>query len=158
MTTACAAGVDVGRDYFDVGVAPSGGGFRALSNSEGVISVVTRLRRAGVRRVVLESIGGYSARLVRALAEAGFEVGVGDPKRIRALRLAEGKRAKTDRLDAQLARRTASCSRWTRPRPRPRPEVGWGRAGSGPCAGSRSGARTVDGARLSFSLCSHVRA
>ena len=44
---------------------------------------------------------------MRGLADAGFEVGVVDPKRIRALRFAEGKRAKTDRLDAGLIARFA---------------------------------------------------
>lgn len=107
MTMSCAAGVDVGRDFFDVGLAPSGQVFRAANGSQGVEAVVSRLRRAGVGRVVLESIGGYGARLVRALAEAGFEVGVIDPKRIRALRIAEGRRAKTDRLDAKLIARFA---------------------------------------------------
>lgn len=107
MTHVCAAGVDVGRDFFDVGVAPSGRVFRAANGPKGVLAVVERLRREGVRRVVLESIGGYAARLVRALADAGFEVGVIDPKRIRALRIAEGKKAKTDRLDAKLIARFA---------------------------------------------------
>lgn len=107
MTIACAAGVDVGRDYLDVGLAPSGQVFRAENAPAGIGAVVARLRRAGACRVVLESIGGYGARLVRALAEAGFEVGVIDPKRIRALRIAEGKRAKTDRLDAKLIARFA---------------------------------------------------
>ncbi|HVY35212.1 MAG TPA: IS110 family transposase [Caulobacteraceae bacterium] len=105
--TICAAGIDVGRDYFDVGLAPSGRVFRAASGDLGVEAVVGRLRCEGVRRVVLESIGGYAAKLVRALAEAGFEVGVIDPKRIRALRIAEGRRAKTDRLDAKLIARFA---------------------------------------------------
>jgi transposase len=107
MTMCCAAGVDVGRDFFDVGLAPSGQVFRTANGAKGIEAVVTRLRRAGVGRVVLESIGGYAARLVRALADAGFEVGVIDPKRIRALRIAEGKRAKTDRLDARLIARFA---------------------------------------------------
>lgn len=107
MTHACAAGVDVGRDYFDVGLAPSGRTFRTLNGPRGVEAVVARLRQAGAAKVVVESIGGYAARLVRALAEAGFEVGVIDPKRIRALRIAEGKRAKTDRLDAGLIARFA---------------------------------------------------
>ncbi|MEO8113954.1 MAG: IS110 family transposase [Phenylobacterium sp.] len=107
MTTVCAAGVDVGRDFFDVGLAPSGRVFRAVNGPAGVETVVERLRGEGVVRVVLESIGGYAARLVRALAEAGFEVGVIDPKRIRALRIAEGKKAKTDRLDARLIARFA---------------------------------------------------
>jgi transposase len=107
MTVLCAAGVDVGRDFLDVGVAPSGRVFRTANGPKGVQAVVERLRREGVGRVVLESIGGYGAHLVRALADAGFEVGVIDPKRIRALRIAEGKRAKTDRLDAGLIARFA---------------------------------------------------
>lgn len=111
MTSLCAAGVDVGRDFFDVGLAPSGRVFRTPNGAKGVEAVVTRLRREGVGRVVLESIGGYAARLVRALADAGFEVGVIDPKRIRALRIAEGKKAKTDRLDAALIARFALIMR-----------------------------------------------
>jgi len=107
MGYGCAAGVDIGRDYFDVGLAPSGDVFRAVNGPAGIETVVARLKRAGVGKVVLESIGGYGARLVRALAEGGFEVGVVDPKRIRALRIAEGKRAKTDRLDARLIARFA---------------------------------------------------
>ena len=107
MTMSCVAGVDVGRDYFDVGLAPSGRVFRTTNGANGVASVIGRLRRAGAQRVVLESIGGYGARLVRGLAQAGFEVGVVDPRRIKALRIAEGKRAKTDKLDAQLIARFA---------------------------------------------------
>ena len=107
MTAALAAGVDVGRDYFDVAFAPQGRTFRAPNSPGGVETIVARLRRAGVRKVVMESIGSFGARLVRALAEAGFEVGVVDPRRIKALRLAEGKRAKTDRLDAALIARFA---------------------------------------------------
>jgi len=107
MTHACAAGVDVGRDYLDVGLAPSGQVFRVANGSSGIEALIGKLRRAGAAKVALESIGGYGAGLVRALAEAGFEVGVIDPKRIRALRIAEGKRAKTDRLDAGLIARFA---------------------------------------------------
>ena len=107
MAGLCAAGVDVGRDFFDVGLEPSGRVFRTASGPQGVKMVVERLRREDVGRVVLESIGGYAAHLVRALAEAGFQVGVIDPKRIRALRIAEGKKAKTDRLDAKLIARFA---------------------------------------------------
>jgi transposase len=107
MTHACAAGVDVGRDYFDVGLAPSGKVFRTANGRQGIETLVARLKHEGAGKVVLESIGGYAGRLVRALAEAGFEVGVIDPKRIRALRIAEGKRAKTDRLDAGLIARFA---------------------------------------------------
>jgi transposase len=119
MTTQIiAAGVDVGRDFLDVALAPSGGWFKTANAPAGVAAVVERLKRKGVRRVVLESIGPYGARLVRALAGAGFEVGVVDPRRIKALRIAEGGRAKTDRLDARLIARFAlSMSGAARPVP-----------------------------------------
>jgi len=107
MTDVCAAGIDVGRDHLDVALAPSGRAFRVPNSQGGISGLIVRLRRAGAGRVVLEAIGGYAARLVRALADAGFAVGVVDPKRISALRLAEGRRAKTDRLDAQLIARFA---------------------------------------------------
>jgi transposase len=107
MTAALAAGVDVGRDFLDVAIAPGGRAFRASNSAQGVSSIVARLRRAGVRRVVMESIGGYGAGLLRALAQSEVEVGVVDPRRIKALRVAEGRRAKTDRLDAELIARFA---------------------------------------------------
>ncbi|MDO9586801.1 MAG: IS110 family transposase [Brevundimonas sp.] len=108
MTTmTCAAGVDVGRDWLDVAVAPAGRAFRAPNAPGGLKLVTARLKRAGVARVVLESIGTYGTPLVRALAQAGFQVGVVDPRRVKALRLAEGRRAKTDRLDAALIARFA---------------------------------------------------
>jgi transposase len=107
MTSTIAAGIDVGRDSLDVAILPTGRSFRAPNVPQGIAVVVDRLKRAGVVRVVIEAIGAYAHHLVRALAEAGFEVGIVDPKRIRALRLAEGKRAKTDRLDARLIARFA---------------------------------------------------
>lgn len=108
MTAAfLAAGVDVGRDFLDVAIAPGGRAFRASNCPKGVAQIVTRLRRAGVRRVVMESIGSYGAGLLRALARDDLEVGVVDPRRIKALRTAEGRRAKTDRLDAELIARFA---------------------------------------------------
>lgn len=103
----CAAGIDIGRDFLDVAVLPQNRSFRAPNAPAGISVLVDRLARMGVKRVVLESIGAYAQRLVRALAEAGFDIGVVDPRRIGALRLAEGGRAKTDRLDAKLIARFA---------------------------------------------------
>lgn len=107
MTIASAAGIDVGRDWLDVAIAPSGQHFRLANQPAALARLPSRLRRAGVDRVVLESTGAPAARLVRTLAEAGMVLGVVDPRRIKALRLAEGKRAKTDRLDAGLIARFA---------------------------------------------------
>ena len=49
----------------------------------------------GRRTGVLEAIGSYTHALVQALAAAGFAVGLVNPRRIKAFRVAEGKRAKT---------------------------------------------------------------
>jgi len=105
--SACAAGIDVGKNFFDVGMAPTGHAFRVPNAPKGVAVVIDRLRRVKVRRVVLEAIGPYAAPLIAALRSNGFEVGVVNPRRIKAFRDAEGRRAKTDRLDAGLIARFA---------------------------------------------------
>jgi transposase len=102
-----AAGIDAGQRYLDVGFAPSGKTFRVANLAEGIATLIERLTQAGIRRVVLEAIGPYAQRLVQALAAAGFEVGIVNPRRIKAFRDAEGGRAKTDRLDARLIARFA---------------------------------------------------
>ncbi len=107
MPLTIAAGIDAGHRFLDVGFAPSGKTFRVPNLAEGIASIIERLTRERVRRVVLEAIGPYAQRLVQALAVAGFEVGVVNPRRIKAFRDAEGRRAKTDRLDARLIARFA---------------------------------------------------
>ncbi len=107
QSLALAAGIDVGQRFLDVGLAPSGKTFRVPNAAEGVAAVVERLTQAGVGRVVLEAIGPYARQLVSALGAAGFEVGLVNPRRIKAFREFEGRRAKTDRLDARLIARFA---------------------------------------------------
>jgi transposase len=102
-----AAGIDVSQRFLDVGLAPSGKTFRVPNAAEGIAAIVERLAQEGVGRVVLEAIGPYAQRLVSALAMAGFEVGLINPRRIKAFREFEGRRAKSDRLDARLIARFA---------------------------------------------------
>jgi transposase len=107
MTTACAAGIDAGKTYLDVGIEPSRRRFRVANAAPGIEDTVAQLQRAGVHKVVLEAIGPYAYGVVSRLVAAGFEVGLVNPRRIKAFREAEGKRAKTDRLDAGLIARFA---------------------------------------------------
>lgn len=107
MTALMTAGIDVGQKYLDVGFSRECKPFRSLNSTEGIADIVGRLRLAGVRRVAMEAIGPYAQRLTQALGFAGFEVGVINPQRIRAFRQAEGRHAKTDRLDAGLIARFA---------------------------------------------------
>lgn len=107
MTLARAAGIDVGQRFLDVGLAPSGKSFRLKNIGAAFDDLIERLRRESVVRVVIEAVGGYAQPLVDALARAGFEISIVNPRRIKAFRDAEGKRAKTDRLDAGLMARFA---------------------------------------------------
>jgi hypothetical protein len=82
MTTQIiAAGVDVGRDFLDVALAPSGGWFKTANAPAGVAAVVERLKRKGVRRVVLESIGPYGrdwcARLPAPVSKWAWSIRAG---------------------------------------------------------------------------------
>ena len=120
MTLLIAAGIDAGQRFLDVALAPSGRTFRTPNTPAGIAQIVQRLAAQDVRRVVLEAIGPYTRGLVTALAGAGFEVGLVNPRRIKAYREAEGRRAKTDRLDAGLIARFAlTMSETLRPLPTP---------------------------------------
>ena len=107
MTLIAAAGIDAGKACLDVAFAPGTTTFRVDNTAAGIRFILTRLKRAGITRVVLEAIGGYAQPLVRALATKGFSVGLVNPRRIKAFRDAEGRRAKNDRLDAALIARFA---------------------------------------------------
>ena len=117
---AIAAGIDVGQRFLDIGLAPSGKTFRVPNAPTGIATIVARLAQDGVRRVVLEAIGPYAQRLVQALAAAGFEVGVVNPRRIKAFRDAEGRRAANNRgdlacLDGKRGLTLPAAFRQTRP-------------------------------------------
>jgi transposase len=107
MAAITVAGIDVGKLYLDVGIAPAGKRFRVHNDNRGIHSLVARVSAAAVQRVVLEAIGPYARKVVAALRTAGIEVGLVNPRRIKAFRDAEGRRAKTDRLDADLIARFA---------------------------------------------------
>jgi transposase len=102
-----AAGVDIGRDHLDVAIAPTGLVKRVPNTEAGVAKLLAALHRHEVKTLVIEAIGPYSHRLIRALRGLDLSVGIVNPQRIRAWRTAEGKRAKNDRLDAQAIARFA---------------------------------------------------
>lgn len=107
MTAAFAAGIDAGKTYLDIGIEPSRKHFRVANVAAGIEDAIARLQQAEVRKVVLEAIGPFAQAAVTQLVAAGFEVGLVNPRRIKAFREAEGGRAKTDRLDARLIARFA---------------------------------------------------
>ena len=66
MTT-CAAGIDAGKTYLDIGIEPSHRHFRVANADAGIEETIERLRHAGVQKVVLEAIGPYASAVVNRL-------------------------------------------------------------------------------------------
>ena len=112
-------GIDVSKARLDVAVLPSGE-VRSSSNDEvGFDELITWFRALGPKLVVMEATGGYEAPLASALAVAGIEVAVINPRLVRDFGKALGKLAKTDRIDAQVI---ALFAEKVSPEPRPLPD------------------------------------
>jgi transposase len=92
------AGVDVAKDSF---VLHFQGRTSTLANdAKGCTRLVRILQRGGPVQIILEATGGYEQAVVRALHAAGIAVSVLEPSRVRAFAKAQGRRAKTDPIDA----------------------------------------------------------
>ena len=100
--TGQSVGIDISEDFLDVYLHPAGKEVRLPHNDEGTASLLALLSDFAIERVVLESTGGLQRRLVRSHQEAGYDVSVVNPERIRAYRRLVGRVAKTDRIDARL--------------------------------------------------------
>lgn len=110
-------GVDVAKRWIDVHHLATG-------RAERVETTPAALRRfargAKGARVVLEASGGYERPLLEALRRAGVETCRVNPARARHFAIADGRLAKTDRVDAEiLARMGASMSLVPEPEPDP---------------------------------------
>jgi transposase len=97
-------GLDIAKDQLDYCINDSDEG-SLLNTHEARAAFVEKLKLLGLARVVCEASGGYEKIVVAELLEAGIEVCVVQPGRVRAFAYAEGLLAKTDRIDARLLRR-----------------------------------------------------
>src|SRR5215218_2851997 len=97
-------GLDIAKDRLDYTV-DSTRCSHVPNTTSGHARLVEALRPLRHVRVICEATGGYERAVVAALLDAGYEVCVVSPGRVRAFAHAEGLLAKTDRLDAQLLRR-----------------------------------------------------
>ena len=74
-----------------------------LANESSALSkLCTELKAIPGAHVVCEATGGYQDLLVNALHQSQIPVSVLNPAHVRASAHAQGKRAKTDRIDAQM--------------------------------------------------------
>lgn len=114
-------GIDVAKERLDVHLLPSNEAFSVTRDAKGLEDLVTRLRRYGVERIVIEATGGYENIVVASLAAAGLPVVVVNPRQIRDFARSMGRLAKTDAIDAYVL---ALFAERIRPeiRPLPKPE------------------------------------
>lgn len=109
-------GIDVSKDRLDVFVHPSGERLAVDNEAAGIEMLVARLRAIGADGIGLEGTGGLEKLAVAELAAAGLPVLVLNPAQVRHYAQAEGKRAKTDRIDAAVIARFLAA---TKPQLRP---------------------------------------
>jgi len=94
------AGVDVGKDHL---YAHAGGEDRRFANDrDGLRALDGWLRRHGIERVVMESRGHLRRSVHRSLHDLGHAVSVVDPSWPRHFAMSTGRRAKADRIDAEM--------------------------------------------------------
>lgn len=113
-------GVDVSKDGLDVAIRPGGETLRFPHTAAGIRKLLKKLSALAVALVCMEATGGYEQKLALALHDAGFQVAVVNPRRMRRFADAAGNLAKTDALDARIIARYAEVMnppRWQRPDP-----------------------------------------
>jgi transposase len=91
-------GIDVSKDKLDVCHA---GRFKQYPNTPAGHDKLVKGLPASCF-VVVEATGGYERRVVKALLDNEVPVHVANPKRVRDFAKAQGKLAKTDRIDAAV--------------------------------------------------------
>jgi transposase len=111
-------GIDVSKAWLDVAVRPDGTGMRVANDTAGWQALIAQFGGGAAALIVLEASGGYEAGVVVALDAAGLTPVVANPVATRRFAQSQGKRAKTDRIDAAML---AEYAERMRPTPRPVP-------------------------------------
>lgn len=95
-------GVDVGSQTLACRCSGESKGRSFRNNPSGQLGLLKWGKKQSVDLVVLEATGGYERSLCKVLWAAGVRVAVVNPRRIRQFAYAEGKRAKSDSMDAEI--------------------------------------------------------
>jgi transposase len=95
-------GIDVAKDKVDACIRASALRQTCPSTAQGHRKLVAWLRKHQVNKAVMEASGGYERDWARVLRQAGLEVRIVDPKRVRSFALSAGRLAKNDAIDAEM--------------------------------------------------------
>ncbi len=98
-------GIDVSKDYLDLGLEGDGPSWQVSNEADGIRAAAERLEELQPGLVVVESTGGLELALVSELCARRIPLVLVNPGRVRAFAQSVGLLAKTDRLDAHLLAR-----------------------------------------------------
>lgn len=117
--TEVVVGIDVGKAELVVaglGASP----WTVANTAAGHAELTAALTAAAPALIVLEASGGYEAAVVACLGAAGYPVARVNPRQVRDFARAQGRLAKTDRIDAQVL---VAFGHTFAPRPLPAPDA-----------------------------------
>jgi transposase len=100
-------GIDVSKNNLDVHILPEALSFSYAYEPKATKALIKKLKSFTPELIVLEATGGYEISIGIALADAGLNVAIVNPKQIRDYARALGKLAKTDKIDAYVIARFA---------------------------------------------------
>jgi transposase len=95
-------GIDVAKDKVDACIRSLSLRLTCPSSAHGRRKLIGWLRKHQINKAVLEASGGYERDWAKTLREAGIEVRIVDPKRVRSFAQSAGRLAKNDAIDAEM--------------------------------------------------------
>lgn len=95
-------GIDVAKDKVDGCIRSLSLRQTSASTQKGRRELIAWLCGHRVGKAVMEASGGYERSWAKALREAGIEVRIVDPKRVRSFAKSAGRLAKNDTIDAEM--------------------------------------------------------
>ncbi len=95
-------GMDVAKDKVDACIRSLSLRQVCPNTEQGRRKLVGLLRKHKVTKAVMEASGGYERDWAKLLRQAGVEVRIVDPKRVRSFALSAGRLAKNDVIDAEM--------------------------------------------------------
>lgn len=103
MNDSCTfVGIDVSKDKLDIFIDSSSQAFTVANSSDGIESILQRLKALNVKLIVVEHSGRYERRCALDLMDAGLPVALVNPRQTRDFARAINWLAKNDRIDARL--------------------------------------------------------
>ena len=95
-------GIDVAKDKVDACIRSLSQRQTFASSAHGQRKLIGWLRKHQIHAAVMEASGGYERDWIKVLGQAGIEVRIVDPKRVRSFALSAGRLAKNDAIDAEM--------------------------------------------------------